>query len=183
MDTDRKTTSTAKTRRDCAHEWTLKIAAAASVILSEAAQAVYLEELLRLAPETLTAAAQRAIREWDKPNMMPPIAFILARAWENQQVLSEAAWETLQKLIYRDWHPDIGWTRKTELDPAMEYAIRQCGGLRRIHDCPEDSFNFLRKDFLAAHARYAVEGGSQVRLSQAQAAKMLGQIQRGELPS
>ncbi len=152
-------------------------------MLSEATQLVYLEELLRLNPEVLALASQRTIREWDKPNMMPPLAFILARSEGNQQVLAEAAWETLQRLIYSDWHPDIGWTLSVELDPQMQYAIRQVGGLHRIHDCPTDTVNFLRKDFLAAHARYATEGGAQDRLSHKQATEILGQLERKQLPS
>lgn len=160
------------------------MAAAACVELSEATQAVYLEALIDVDPESLTRAVNRTIREWDKPSMMPPIAFILARAQENQQVLAEAAWETLQRLIYRDWHPDVGWSGKEpELDGAMEYAIRQCGGLRRIHDVPKDNFNFLRRDFIAAHTRYTSEGGEQERLSHKQAVEILGQLQRKELPS
>lgn len=151
--------------------------------LSEATQLVYLEELIKLDLQALATAAQRTIREWDKPSMMPPIAFILARTEDNEAVLAEAAWETLQKLIYRDWHPDIGWSLSVELDPQMQYAIRQVGGLHRIHDCPKDSFNFLRKDFLAAYTRYAAEGGEQVRLSQKQAKEILGQLERGQLPS
>lgn len=149
--------------------------------ISEETQAVYLRELSTLDDESLKQASRRTIREWDKPHMMPPVSFILARAQENQQVLAEAAWETLQALVYRDWHPDIGWCRKVELDPAMEYAIRQCGGLHRIHDCPTDNFNFLRKDFIAAHTRYASEGGEQVRLSQKQAERLLGELQKGML--
>jgi hypothetical protein len=158
----------------------LKIAAAASVEISEATQAVYVEQLARLNPKVFTAAVERTIREWDKANMMPPIAFILARAQENQQVLAEAAWETLQRVIYRDWHPDIGWIhgKPPGLDPAMEYAIRQCGGLRRIHDCPMDAFSFLRRDFIAAHLRYEAEGGEQVRLSETQAKQILGALQK-----
>ena len=168
----------------------LKIAAAAQVILSEASQEVYLEQLAGMAEEAFQFAATRTIREWDKPNMMPPIAFILARCETNPQLASEAAWETLQRLIYRDWHPDIGWLRDVELDLQMEYAIRQCGGMHRIHDCPIDNFNFLRKDFLAAHARFDAEGGAQLRLSEKQADQIYGRLvaevegkKRKELPS
>jgi hypothetical protein len=130
-----------------------------------------------------SAAVDRTIREWDRPSMMPTIAFILACSQQNAQLLAESAWETLQRLVYRDWHPDIGWCRKVELDPQMEYAIRQVGGLHRIHDCPSTSFNFLRKDFLAAHARYTAEGGAQDRLSHKQAAEILGELEQGLLPS
>lgn len=178
-----KPTATVKPRSDYVLGLILRIAAAATVEISEETQAVYLDELSSLSDAALEQAARRTIREWSEPHKMPPIAFILARGQENTQVLAEAAWETLQKLIYRDWHPDIGWTRKVEIDPQLEYAIRQCGGLQRIHDCPKDSFNFMRKDFLAAHARYAAEGGSQTHLSQKQAEQILGQIQRGQLPS
>jgi len=153
------------------------------VELSEATQAVYLEVLSGLNLEALQVAANRTIREWDKPNMMPPVAFILARSSENQTVLAEAAWDALQKLIYRDWHPDIGWLRRVELDPAMEYAIRQCGGLLRIDNCPTDNANFLRRDFLAAHSRFVSEGGAQERLSHKQAEQILGQLQKGQLPA
>lgn len=162
----------------------LEIAAAATVEISEDTQAVYLRELSTLSDEALKQAARRTIREWPEASKMPPIAFILARAQQNQQVLAEAAWETLQRLIYRDWHPDVGWSgNKPDLEPAMEYAIRQCGGLRRIHDVPKDNFNFLRRDFIAAHTRYSSEGGSQDRLSHKQAVEILGQLQRKELPS
>lgn len=167
--------------RDFVHGWILKIAAAANVELSEATQAVYLEELCRLDRDALAVAGHRTIREWDRPNMMPPIAFITARTPVNPQVKAEAAWETLQKIIYRDWHPDVGWSRPVQLEPAMEYAVRQCGGLLRIHDCPQDTFNFLRKDFLAAFARYEAEGGEQVKLSHVQAKELLGKLQK-ELP-
>lgn len=179
-----KQTGTVKPRSDFVLGLILEIAAAATVEISEETQAIYLRELSTLSDEALKQAARRTIREWPEASKMPPIAFILARAQENQQVLAEAAWETLQKLIYRDWHPDVGWSgKKPELSAAMEYAIRQCGGLHRIHDCHKDNFNFLRRDFIAAHSRFSAEGGEQVRLSHKQAAEILGQLQRKELPS
>ena len=157
---------------------TLKISAAMNVTLSEESQAVYVEELSSLPVESLAKAITRTIREWDKPSMMPPLAFILARSESNAQVTAEAAWETLQTIIYRDWHPDVGWSRHVKLGPVMEYAIRQCGGLHRIHDCPKDTFNFMRRDFLQAFARYQSEDGEQVKLSHTQAAELLGDLQK-----
>jgi len=161
-------------RSDYAHAGVLKIAAAMSVELSEATQAVYVESLIRLTSEAFDAAVSRTIREWDRPHMMPPLAFILARIPENRKVGAEAAWELLQKIVYRDWHPDIGWTREVDLDAQMEFAIRQVGGLRRIHDCEEKNFSFLRRDFLEAWSRFAEEGGEQLRLSTKQAEQILG---------
>jgi len=137
---------------------------------------VYLEQLSTCSQEDLEWAATRTIREWDKPNMMPPLAFILARFPRNDAVSAEASFATLQEIIYRDWHPDIGWSRHVEIPPAMEYAIRQCGGLRRIHDIPEDSFPWLRKEYIAAHQRFVEEGGTQNYLSDKQAKQIFGQL-------
>lgn|SRR5678815_3700791 len=159
-----------------------KIAAAAVVELPKESQAVYLEALSEIPHELLDGVVKRVIREWDRPSQMPPLAFIFSRLESNHQLQAEAAWETLQKLIYRDWHPDVGWCRNVQPDPAMDYAIRQVGGLRRIHDVPKDHFGFLRKDFIAAHTRYASEGGAQVQLSHKQATALLDKLQKG-LPS
>src|SRR5574342_526947 len=109
---NQKPTETARTRNSFLLSLILKIAAAAGVEISKATQAVYLEQLSVIPESELVSAVNRTIREWSEPSKMPPIAFILARAETNPLLAAEAAWETLQKLIYRDWHPDIGWTRK-----------------------------------------------------------------------
>lgn len=173
---NRNTTETSKQHESFCLSCILKIAAAATVEISKATQLVYLEKLRTLSPESLVQATSRTIEEWDRPHMMPPIAFIRARAIENGAVHAEAAWELLQKLIYRDWHPDVGWTRKVDLDEQMEFAIRQVGGLRRIHDCETKNFQFLRRDFLAAYARFGEECGEQVRLSEKRANELVGEL-------
>ena len=58
-------------------ELILKLADATSVSLSEATIAVYMEFLGEISPDELLAAINKTIREWDRPNMMPPIAVIL----------------------------------------------------------------------------------------------------------
>ena len=162
-----------------------KTAAAFSVSLTEETQAVYLEQLSAFPEQAIEQGIQRTIREWDKANMMPTLAFIIARCAENQKALAEAAWETVQRLVYKRWHPDIGWLvpietlrSSGELTAQVEYAIRQCGGLHRIHDCPTDKFNFLRRDFIEAASRYAEEGGDQARISQRAAESTLAQLQQ-----
>lgn len=49
--------------------------------LTEAAQIIYLERLQKLTFDDMTRAAQRTIEEWEKPCMMPPLSFILERAY------------------------------------------------------------------------------------------------------
>jgi hypothetical protein len=158
------------------HDGILKIAAAMNVTLEEATQAVYVEQCLTLSQPEFIQAVTRTIREWDKPHMMPPIAFILDRSGCNQKLLGEQAWEALQRFVYKNWHPDLGFTSKARLDPATDYAARQCGGLHRIHNAPTKDFGFIRRDFLQAHERFLAEGGEQTKFSQEIAEKTLNEL-------
>ncbi len=151
----------------------LKLGAAMNVELTEATQAVYLEQFRTLSLPDFQQAIARTIREWDKPHMMPPIAYVLARSGHNLELEAECAWEALQKFVYKSWHPDIGFTSSARLDAHTEYAVRQCGGMRRIHDTPSKDFSFIRRDFIAAYTRYEVEGGAQVHISEGEAKNFL----------
>jgi hypothetical protein len=140
-----------------------KIASAANVELPEATIVVYLERLLQLTPEQLAEATRRTIEEWDRPSMMPPLKFILDRAGNNPKLEAEKAWERWERLSGA-WYPDgLGWQNGVdkELTPAMQYAIRQCGGEHRMIYCSEESFPFIRRQFLESHERFQVEGGAQ----------------------
>ncbi len=66
--------------------WIVKIAAATNVKLGEATLAVYLERLRQLSAEQITTAANRTIEEWNKPSMMPPLAFILERCGRYSEI-------------------------------------------------------------------------------------------------
>lgn len=172
-----KTTSTAKTLRGSCLASILKIASAMSVTLSEATQAVYLEQLQNLAPERLAEAVQRTLMEWDRPHMMPPIAFILARTGASPKLLAEQAWDWTQRYIRKHWHVDVGhYQGAPEIPAATDYAIRQCGGLARIAYPTDRDVDFIRKGFLEAHQRFVEEGGEQVRLSDTDAKRILGNL-------
>lgn len=162
-----------------------KLAAVANVAIGPETVALYAAELASLTREQLDAAVGRTIREWDKPSQMPTLAFILARSGGNAQLLAEQAWEMAWKLVKRDWYADgIGWVAgaREKLTPAMQYAIRQCGGEYRMAYSDEKDFPFVRRDFLAAHERFALEGGEQVRLTHAEAKNFLDRIRNGEFP-
>lgn len=169
--------STSKPHRDFVIGSILRIAAAASVTLPEATLAIYLEMLINLTPEAIKQASIRTTMEWDRPHMMPPISYILERSGQSPKLRAEQAWEAVQRFVYKNWHPDIGFTSTARLDPGSDYAVRQCGGLARIHDAAEDTFSFIRKDFLQAYERFVVEGGEQVRFSQELAVNTLKEIQ------
>jgi hypothetical protein len=156
-----------------------------NVELPEASQAVYLERLQKLTPEQIAIATEMVIEEWDRPSQMPPLAFILARIGGDTKLQAEQAWEMAWKLVKHDWYADgIGWVNDAarKLTPAIQYAIRQCGGEYRMAYSTEEDFPFIRRDFLQAYERFAVEGGEQVRLMQGEAVKMLDRIRKGELP-
>lgn len=145
--------------------------------LTEATQAVYLEQLQTLPPERLAEAIQRTLMEWDRPNMMPPIAFILERSGQGPKLQAEQAWDWTERYIRRHWHIDIGpYQGAPEIPAATDYAIRQVGGLARIAYHPERESDFIRKGFLEAHERFVEEGGEQTRLSHADASRLLGNL-------
>jgi len=148
-----------------------------SVTLSEATQAVYLEQLQNLPPERLAEAVQRTIMEWDRPQMMPPIAFILDRTGRSPELQAEQAWDWTQRYIRKHWHVDLGhYAGAPAIPAATEYAIRQAGGLARIAYPGDREVDFVRKGFLEAHQRFVEEGGEQTRLSHADASRILGNL-------
>lgn len=177
MDEKQKPMKPSKPQRDFALDLICKIALAMNVTLEEGTQLIYLEQLQGLPPERLSEAVQRTIMEWDKPHMMPPIAFILARSGSNPKLRSEQAWDWTQNYIRRHWHPDIGhYQGAPEIPAATDYAIRQVGGLQRIAYPMEKDLDFIRKGFLEAHQRFVEEGGEQTRLSDGDAKRILGNL-------
>lgn len=145
--------------------------------LTEPTQAVYLEQLQNLPHERLMEAVQRTIMEWDRPHMMPPIAFILARSGASPQLQAEQAWDWTQRYIRKHWHVDIGhYAGAPAIPAATDYAIRQVGGLVRIAYPTDRDIDFIRKGFLEAHQRFVTEDGEQVRLSHADASRILDNL-------
>jgi hypothetical protein len=55
-----------------------------------------------------------------------------------------------------------------EIPPAIEHAVRLCGGWTRLKDCPEDEYQWLKKEFLSA-----VENCDRVALAEN---RMLGPV-------
>lgn len=169
---------TQQPHRDYVHGWILKIAAAVNVDLPEASQAVYLERLQRLTGSEMKTAGDLTIEEWQEPSKMPTLAFILERKGGDVKLMAEQAWNQVSRLI-GNWYADgIGWQNGADkkLTPAMEYAIRQCGGEYRMAYPDDDSLPFIRRDFIAAHERFQVEDGAQVRLTKGEAAQFLSGI-------
>ena len=86
MDTRTNRNGQPKPANDYYLGWIHKIAAAFSVELSEATQAVYLERLTKLSGEQMRTAGERTIEEWAKSCQMPPLAFMLDRCGPYQEL-------------------------------------------------------------------------------------------------
>ena len=80
METKLATKETLRLRAKSARYWVSMIATAFNADCGEQMQLIYINELMKLDPKLLETAANRTIREWDRPAMMPPLQFILDRA-------------------------------------------------------------------------------------------------------
>lgn len=178
----RETDARKRQHIDFVNGWLIRLAAAVRVELTEKTQAMYLERLIQLSHSQIETACRRVIDTWDKPSLMPPIAYILRFA-ENRELLAEQSWEFLQTYLRKHWHPDIGpYPDAPKLDDATQYALRQVGGMVRVYNADSKAFGFIRKEFLESHQRFSAEGGEQVRLTEGQAKSTLGSLKRAELP-
>lgn len=156
----------------------LRIAAAANVTLPRLTQVTYLEALLPMSRERMELATQRTILEWAEPSKMPPVKFIRDRSGSSPELEAEQAWEWTLLYVRRFWHIDVGpYPDAPKIPPAIDYAIRQAGGLSRIAYHSDQVADFVRKGFLEAHVRYTKEGGAQTLMSRELAASMIKQIQ------
>src|SRR5262245_35256672 len=147
-------------------EWIKKLAAAFRVELTEETLAVYVEQLLPYKQESLEFAFRQCIHEWDKPSLMPPIAFLLERA-TRISMQAEQQWQLVLEIFHHHWHPDIGlYSDPPKLDGAGEYALRQIGGWNGFSASLLEHEGFIRDRFIEAYRRYHAEGGEQAHFTQ-----------------
>jgi hypothetical protein len=116
--------------------------------------------------------------------MVPAPAEVLQRCGTNPTIAGERDFELLVYILRHHYHPDIGMICNCgfsagtihddpghkdppQLSPAGQYALRQCGGMGRAFKTngDEESFPFLRRDFLAAFVRFHEEGGEPLRMN------------------
>jgi hypothetical protein len=109
--------------------------------------------LQAVGPEQFDRALTEHFRE---SAFFPTIAELRHRAGmrkaDQDAVEANAAWEFISYYVYHYWHPDVGrYQGAPEIPPRTEYALRQIGGLRRLHDTPTDSIPFVCKRFMEAY--------------------------------
>ena len=122
--------------------WILKMAAAATVELAAATQAVYLERLRALSQIEMRTAGERTIREWAEPSKMPPLAFILERIVKQPQleeysipedwrevarVKLGVSHEQVQEWLEEGKEAQLEYIAKLEADPEWNRMAGQLG--------------------------------------------------------
>lgn len=142
----------------------------------------FLEEFSDVDPDELDAAfraARGACTQFPTPGDV--------RKQMRQQVAAgdqfdaEKAWDLVQKICAKHWHPDIGlYASAPPIDGATEHALRQIGGYRRLNETPLDSLSFVRRDFIDAFKRHHETGGY-LAPTRKEAAALLESL-RKELP-
>ena len=110
--------------------------------------------LIEFGEEQFDMALTGAIRESD---FFPSIHAIWKRlSISKEQVLiveADAAWDRLMKAFGRG----LGSERPIKNIPdRVDYAIRACGGIKRLEDHDRDDEPFIRKEFREAYARCEV---------------------------
>jgi hypothetical protein len=140
----------------------------------------YIAVLSDISPDVLERALVRCGQECE----WFPSAVEIRQRCENPQLAAEQSWEFLQRVMRKNWHPDIGFYGDApRLDQATEYAVRQCGGMNRINDATDKQFSFIRTEFLTAYGRFQEEGGEQTRISQQLAESMFQKLQDASRPA
>ncbi len=145
---------------------------------------LYSELLADISIETLEIALRLASQSCTR---FPTVADIRGQVQKQvvaeDQMHAEMAWDLVQRILSKHWHPDIGFhSNPPEIDGPTEHALRQVGGYRRLNETPVDNLNFIRRDFLEAFKRYRETAGY-LAPSRQEAAAFLDSLKRGELPS
>jgi hypothetical protein len=117
------------------------------------------EDLIDIPQDRLALAFSRARRELD---YAPGVAEIrrLASADEksSESVEAQAAWNYVNEYL-RKWGVDRmpirsggQWITAPPLEPRLEYAVRQIGGLWRLNQVTDENYAFMFRDFCAAYS-------------------------------
>jgi hypothetical protein len=121
---------------------------------------IYVGGLADVSRDCLQVAFGRALRElkWF-PKVSELRDLSETKTDEQKKVEAEAAWDHINKYL-RKWGVDRvpvysgggKWITAPPLEPRLEYALRQIGGLWRLNQVTDESYFFVHRDFCEAYA-------------------------------
>lgn len=119
---------------------------------------IYVSGLIDIPQDRLKAAFKKALYEL---KFFPRLAELRdlsgSSAEEEKKVEAQAAWQQANEYL-RKWGVDKlplrsagKWITPPPLDPRLEYAVRQIGGLWRLNQVTDETYHFMFRDFCEAY--------------------------------
>lgn len=141
-----------RTSEDVIREWVARFATNCGQPLSEARVLLWIDELSDIEPQRLELVF-RAVMHAHSFNSIPQIgeirALITKADAKGFELRAERAWEWALEVAQRCYFADLGGLRYAPPIPAeIEFAVKACGGWRRLHACAEDELVWCRKTFI-----------------------------------
>jgi len=174
---------------DWIHDQLTILAEAFGEPLTQERAEIYVGGLIDMPQDRLKVAFRRALYEL---KFFPKLAELRelsgSSADEEEKVEAQAAWEYANEYLRR-WGAvklpirSAGkWITPPPLEPRLEYAIRQIGGLWRLNQVTDETYHFMFRDFCEAYMLAPVaELMAPQLLEQFSVRALAGQIK--ELPS
>lgn len=173
---------------DWIHDQLTILAEAFGEPLTQERAEIYVSSLVDITQERLQTAFHRALREL---KWFPKLAELRELSgWsadEEKKVEAQAAWEHANEYL-RKWGVEKlpirsggKWITAPPLEPRLEYAVRQIGGLWRLNQVTDETYHFMFRDFCEAYLLAPVaELMANQLLQQFNIRELAGQI--GQLP-
>lgn len=128
-----------------------------SVNLTREAKELHLCEWESIVEEVGPARFVQAVTDHiNDSKFFPTVAELRERSGasrlDQEAVEGNTAWEFVNAYARKYWHPDIGrYSTAPEIPSRAQYALRQIGGLRALTNASNNSWPFLRKEFMEAY--------------------------------
>lgn len=143
---------------DWLHDQLTILAEAFGEPLTQERAEIYVSGLIDIPQGRLKAAFRRALHEL---KWFPKLAELRelsgSSAEKEEKVEAQAAWQQANEYL-RKWgveklpiRSEGKWITPPPLEPRLEYAVRQIGGLWRLNQVTEETFHFMFRDFCEAY--------------------------------
>jgi hypothetical protein len=168
------------------HDQLTVLAEAFGEPLTQERAEIYVGSLASIPGDRLRVAFARALNE---STFFPKVAELRSRAGasteDEKKVEAHAAWNHVNEYL-RKWGVDKlpirsrgQWITAPPLEPRLEYAVRQIGGLWRLNQVTDENYAFVLRDFCEAYALAPIaELMSPQLLEQFADRKLLGSVKK-----